>query len=379
MFRSRRARVGAGVVVLAVTAAVLGGCGSTSSTSSSAPAAGGSSSATSAAAAASTTSSASAASGSGTRMAIFYYNPSPYGVASLKGAQAEAQKLGIKLDAFDANNNPQLQSTQIQDAITTGKYKAFWVWGLNDVALTPIINKALAANIKVAAADYTWGPLSSQNKLTADPKLVTTVGQSIGAEGTNLIAAMNAACKKQVGSGHCTIAFLPGLANYPTDTVRENAMTAYYKGKSNYSFTILPPGMYDQAASQKVAQTYFNANKNVNVFATFGDQMAAGTVTALKLVGGYTPGKSIAIIGYGGAKEAVEQVKAGTWYATLGLYPASESELGIAALNDAVNGKSTPNLVNIINPATRPAIIVQAFLQAHASFHPDWTLEGGIN
>lgn len=312
-------------------------------------------------------------------MAIFYYNPSPYGVASLKGAQAEAQKLGVKLDAFDANNDPQMQSTQIQDAITTGKYKAFWVWGLNDVALTPIINKALAAGIKVASADYTWGPLSAQNVLTADPKLVTTVGQAIGAESTNLIAAMNAACKKQVGSGHCNIAFLPGLANYPTDTVRENAMTAYYKGKSNYTFTILPPGMYDQAASQKVAQTYFNANKNVNVFATFGDQMAAGTATALKLVGGYTPGKNIAIIGYGGAKEAVALVKNGTWYATLGLYPASESKVGIAALNDALTGKPTPNLVNIINAATRPAIIDQAFLAAHPSFHPDWTLEGGIN
>lgn len=312
-------------------------------------------------------------------MAIFYYNPSPYGVASLKGAQAEAQKLGIKLDAFDANNNPQMQSTQIQDAITTGKYKAFWVWGLNDVALTPIINKALAAGIKVAAADYTWGPLSSQNVLTANKHFVTTVGQSIGAESTNLIAAMNAACKKQVGSGHCNIAFLPGLANYPTDTVRENAMTAYYKGKSNYTFTILPPGMYDQAASQKVAQTYFNANKNVNVFATFGDQMAAGAVTALKLVGGYTPNKNIAIIGYGAAKEAVEQVQSGTWYATLGLYPASESEVGIAALNDALNGKPTPNLVNIINPATRPAIVDQAYLKAHPDFHPDWTLEGGIN
>ena len=70
-----------------------------------------------------------AATGS-TRMAIFYYNPSPYGIASLKGAKQEAAKLGVQLDAFDANNNPQLQSTQIQDAITTGKYKAFWVWGL---------------------------------------------------------------------------------------------------------------------------------------------------------------------------------------------------------------------------------------------------------
>jgi len=115
------------------------------------------------------------------------------------------------------------------------------------------------------------------------------------------------------------------------------------------------------------------------VFATFGDQMAAGAVTAMKLVGGYTPGKTIAVIGYGGAKEAVEQVKAGTWYATLGLYPASESEIGIAALNDSLNGKPTPNLVNIINPATRPAIIDQPYLAAHSDFHPDWTLTGGIN
>ena len=376
MFRSRRARAGAGAVAVAMMAAVIGGCGSSSSSGSSSAAAGGGSSSSSSAAAASTTSSASAAGGSGTRMAIFYYNPSPYGVASLKGAQAEAQKLGIKLDAFDANNNPQLQSTQIQDAITTGKYKAFWVWGLNDVALTPIINKALAANIKVAAADYTWGPLSSQNVLTANPKFVTPVGQSIGAEATNLIAAMNAACKKQVGSGHCTIAFLPGLANYPTDTVRINSMTAYYKGKSNYTFSVMPPGNYDQTASQGVAQTFFTAHKNINVFATFGDQMAQGAITAMKLVGGYTPGKNIAIIGYGGAKEIVDQVKAGTIYATLGLYPSSESVLGIQYLNDALNGKSVPNVVNIINPDTHPAIIDQAYLSSHPDFQPDWTLQG---
>ena len=100
-------------------------------------------------------------------MAIFYYNPSPYGIASLKGAQAEAAKLGIQLDAFDANNNPQLQTTQIQDAITTGKYKAFWVWGLDGVALTPVIKQAISKGIKVACADYTWGTLTQQNTLTA--------------------------------------------------------------------------------------------------------------------------------------------------------------------------------------------------------------------
>jgi ribose transport system substrate-binding protein len=373
----KRARITAGGAVIAVAAALIAGCSSSGSSSStpaapaasSSSAAGGSSS--SAAAPAS-----SSAGGSNTRMAIFYYNPSPYGIASLNGAKTEAAKLGIHLDAFDGNNNPQTQVTQIQDAITTGKYKAFWVWGLDDIALTPTINKAISAGIKVACADYTWGSLAQQNVLKASPTCLTTIGQSIGAEATNLETAMNAACKKAVGSGHCNIAFLPGLANYPTDTVRVNAMTAYYKSNSNYTFTVMPPGNYDQTASQGVAQTFFTSHKNINVFATFGDQMAQGALTALKLVGGYTPGQNIQIIGYGGAKEIVDQIKSGTIYATLGLYPTSESVLGIQYLNDVLNGKSIPNLVPILNADTRPAVIDKAFLDAHPNFQPDWTLEG---
>src|SRR5262245_58768254 len=365
MFRFERARITVGAVAAAAVAALIAGCSSSSSSSSSsATAAGGS------------YSSAAASAASGARMAIFYYNPSPYGIASLKGAQQEASKLGIKLDAFDANNNPQLQSTQIQDAITTGKYKAFWVWGLNDPALTPVINKALSAGIKVASADYTWGTLEDQNTLAAHPQFVTTVGQSIGPEATNLQSAMNAACKKQVGSGHCSIAFLPGLDNFPTDTVRINSMTAYYSGKPNYTFTVMPPGNYDQTASQGVAQTFFTAHKNINVFATFGDQLAQGAMTALKLVGGYEAGKNIMIIGYGGAKEIVDQGKSGTVYATLGLYPCSEPVLGIGYRNDALNGRPVPNPVNILNTDTRPAIIDQVFLSAHPNFTPDWTLQG---
>jgi hypothetical protein len=50
--------------------------------------------------------------------------------------------------------------------------------------------------------------------------------------------------------------------------------------------------------------------------------------------------------------------------------------LGIQYLDDALNGKPVPNLVDIINSDTRPAIIDQAFLAAHPNFQPDWTLEG---
>jgi ribose transport system substrate-binding protein len=374
MPRFERVRFAAAGAAIAAAAVLIAGC-SSSPSSSAAPAA---STAAAATAAGSSPSAASAApaAGSGTRMAIFYYNPSPYGIASLNGAKREAAKLGIQLDAFDGNNNPQTQTTQIQDAITTGKYKAFWVWGLDDIALTPTINKALAAGIKVACADYTWGSLAQQDTLKASSTCLTTVGQSVAPEAANLETTMNAACKKAVGSSHCNIAFLPGLANYPSDTNRINAMTAFYKTNQNYSFTVMPPGQYDQTASQGVAQTYFTSHKNVNVFATFGDQMAQGALTALKLVGGYTPGQNIQIIGYGGAKEIIDEVKAGTVYATLGLYPAAESTLGIQYLNDALTGKPVPNLVNIINPVTHPAVIDQAFLKAHPDYVPDWTLEG---
>ena len=365
----KRARITASVAAVAAAAVLtIAGCSSSGSSSSS--------SASASAASGSTSSASAAANGSQIRMAIFYYNPSPYGVASLKGAQEEAAKLGIQLDAFDGNNDPQTQATQIQDAITTGKYKAFWVWGLNDPALTPIINTAISKGIKVACADYTWGTLAQQNTLNSSPQCVTTVGQPIGAEATNLENAMNSACTKAVGSGHCNIAFLPGLANYPTDTVRIDAMTAYYKAKPNYTFTVMPPGQYDQTASQAVAQTFFTAHKNINVFATFGDQMAQGTLTALKLVGGYTAGKNIEIIGYGGATEIVNEVKSGEIYATLGLYPVSESVLGIQYLYDVLKGQTVPNPVDIINADTRPAIIDQAFLSSHPNFTPDWTLEG---
>src|ERR1700727_1831137 len=262
MFRLRRSRIAAGGAAVAVAALLIAGCSSGSSsstaTTSTSPA-----SAPSSSAAAPASSTPAAASGP-VRMAIFYYNPSPYGVASLAGAKAEAAKLGIQLDAFDGNNNPQTQTTQIQDAITTGKYKAFWVWGLDDPSLTPVINSAISKGIKVACADYTWGSLAQQNTLNASPTCSTTIGQAIGAEATNLEATMNSACTKAVGSGHCNIAFLPGLANYPTDTVREDRMTAYYKGKSNYTFTLMPPGQYDQTQSQAVAQTFSTAHKNIN-------------------------------------------------------------------------------------------------------------------
>ncbi len=310
-------------------------------------------------------------------IAEFYYNPSPYGVSSYKSAQIEAKKLGgVKITIFDGNNTPQLQTTQMTDAITTGKYQAFWVWALDGVSLAPTIKQAEAKGIKVAVSDYTLGSLNDQITLKPTKGLVTTIGSNIGVQEQAFVKIIQLACAKAVpATSACNVAFMPGLANYPTDTLRLSYMQTILGG-SLIHLNIMPPGQYDQATAQQVALTYFQSKPSIQVFGSFADQMTAGALIAFKQLG-ITPGKDLQVIGSGGTNEIAADIKAGTVFGTVALYPSTESYIAIKALVDAIHGKKVPTTINVIN-ATHPLIIDKAFLSSKAgkSWKPDWSLTG---
>jgi ABC-type sugar transport system substrate-binding protein len=293
-----------------------------------------------------------------TQIAVFYYNPSPYGVASYKSAIVEAKKLGnVQITAFDANNDPTMQNTQMTDAITTGKS----------------IKQAEAKGIKVAVADYTLGDLNSQLVLKPTKGLVTTVGGSIGLQEQAFVTLIKEACAKQVGTnGDCNVAFMPGLANYPTDTLRLQYMQTVLAG--NIHLNIMPPGQYDQATAQQVALTYFQAKPNIQVFGTFADQMTAGALTAFKQLG-ITPGKDLQVTGSGGTNETVAGIKDGTVFGTVALYPSTESYIAIKSLVGALAGKKIPSTINVIDK-NHPLIITAKTLKTAKGFKPDWALTG---
>ena len=309
-------------------------------------------------------------------IAVLYYNPSPYGIAQLKGAQAEAKLLGVSVTGFNPNNDPHLQQTQMQDAITTGKYQGMLVAALDGHGLYPTIQQAIAKKIKVATVDYTLGLPQQQTNLVATPGLITTVGQPIGNEWLAEITEIRRACAAKVGAGKpCNVAFLPGLANYPTDVIRiDNMKKAFASGP--IKFKLMPPGMYDQPTSQKVTLDYFQGKPKVDVFATFGDQMAVGADVAFKQLG-ITPGKDLLVIGYGASKEGVALVKSGTWFATLGLYPAGEMAVALKCVVDTLNHKpKCANPINVMKTPGHPLIVDHAYLKANPGFVPDWSLSG---
>jgi ribose transport system substrate-binding protein len=304
---------------------------------------------------------------------VSYYNSSPYGIAQLKGAQAEAKAVGATVTAATPNNDPHLQQTQLQDAITTGKYQGMIIYALDGHGLAPTIKQAVAKGIKVVVGDYTLGTLDQTKVLKPTPGLVSTIGQGLREQITGWGGLLKRACTVKVGKRQpCSVAVMYGLANYPTDAYRTGVLKKMF-ATGPIKLQFLPPGNYDQATAQKVTLDYFQKKPDVDVFATFGDQMNAGADVAFKQLG-LSPGKDFLEVGFGNTKQGVGWIKSGLWYGAGAYYPTSISKLCIKTLVDALNGKTVPRTINILHQEGTPLILDAAFLKAHPTFKADWTL-----
>ncbi len=209
--------------------------------------------------------------------------------------------------------------------------------------------------------------------LAPTPGLVTTVGSSLQDQEKAFADSIKQACKVQVGEGNpCNVAFMVGLDNYPTDTLRiEYLKKEFATGPIKLITT--PPGMYDTPTSQKVALTFFQSNPDIDVFDTFGDQMSAGAFTALDQLG-IVPGKDILVLSSGASKEFVEAIKDGTGFSSVPLYPSSEAAVAVQALVDSLAGKTVPTTIQVVNGDDRPAIMDAAFLKKFPNFTAEWSL-----
>jgi ribose transport system substrate-binding protein len=307
-------------------------------------------------------------------IAVLYYNGSPYGLSQLKGAQQEAKALGnVSITGFNGNNDPHLQQTQLQDAITTGKYQGMIIAALDGHGLAPTIKQAEAKGIKVVVLDYTLGTLDQTKVLKPTPGLVSTVGQGLREQITGWGGALKQACVARVGAGKpCSIAFMYGLANYPTDAYRVGVLDKMF-ATGPIKLLKMPPGNYDQATAQKVTLDFFQKKPHVDVFATFGDQMNAGGDVAFKQLG-LTPGKDFLEVGFGNTKQGVAWIKSGKWYSSGAYYPTTSSIIAVKTLVDALNGKKVPTTINILHQPGTPLIIDRAFLKTHPNFKADWSL-----
>jgi ribose transport system substrate-binding protein len=108
-----------------------------------------------------TTTSASSSSPAAKHLSIAYLSfavENSYDAPMLAAAQAVAADNNATLKVFDANNSPQTQYSQLQDAINSGQYQGIIVQPIFGTGLTSLVKQAISKGIKVVNMDQILGP-----------------------------------------------------------------------------------------------------------------------------------------------------------------------------------------------------------------------------
>jgi erythritol transport system substrate-binding protein len=297
-----RSRARLATLVCALSLAAFG-CGSSSNTTStssaSAPAA---SSATSSAAGstASSTSSAAGASSGGKKLIVIDVPPlsNPFFAAEAKLAKQEAQKLGYRTLVLDNNSDPNLQATQIDEAISdhaaaiildnasaTASIAAIQKAknaGVPSFLIDREINKTGVAVAQLVSNNYTGAQLGA----TEFAKLMHDKGDY--AELLGLSTDTNAATRSQ--GYHSVLNQIPGLK-----------MVAQQSAE------------WDQTKAFSVTETILQAHPNIKGIISGNDTMALGALAALKA----THHTNVIVTGLDGSQQVVNSIKAGGIKATV--------------------------------------------------------------
>ena len=135
-------------------------------------------------------------------IAVFYYNPSPYGIASYKAAQIEAKKLGgVSITAFDANNDP-----DDADHADDGRHHHGQVQGLLGVGAQRRCAKRRRSSRPRPRASRSPSPTTRSVTSTPSSRsrrrkgLVSTIGGNIGVQEQAFVKLIEEACTAKVGA-----------------------------------------------------------------------------------------------------------------------------------------------------------------------------------
>jgi ribose transport system substrate-binding protein len=260
-----------------------------------------------------------------------------YGVSMEKAAEEAAAANNAEIDVFNGEFNPSAQVNQIQDATTSGKYQAFVVAPVDGAAVAPVVNTALQEGITVTA---TYGPIGPDQE-TLKPQLEglsSTVAESVTAEGTDRGEMIVEACES-LNTSTCTVALETGPTSASTDDPRTEGTEAVLDKHPDIEIVWSQPlTEYSSEAGRTNAQNLAQSNPDVDVWATEADEAFEGAMPVIESTGL----KNAVLVGYGGSKWGVEQVRNGTLFSDLCSFPATETAKATELAIEAARGKTVP-------------------------------------
>ncbi len=340
-FRKRAVRV---LVTLSVGAVALTGCSS--------PSSGGGSSTN--------------AANTGKTLQIAYMSfavANSYDAPMLAAAEAEAADSNAKLTVFDANNDPQAQFTQLQNAITSGKYQGIITQPILGTGLMSLVSQAIAKGIKVVNIDQILGPdlstdASQVKGLSANVTFVPTkIGTQLGEQVVEACASKNL--------DPCNVGYLYDIKASALDVAMNKSFLAAIKSTPAVKVVAEGEDFFTPAHGLKAVQDMLQSHPDLSLIVG-SDQGLEGAVQALAATN--KTGK-ILLVGFGASAAGVAGVTSGAWYSNVAQAPASEGRLGVKALVEAIRTGKVSGTIDPVAALPNHGLVTKANAK---EFTPEW-------
>jgi ribose transport system substrate-binding protein len=309
------------------------------------------------AACSSSSSGSSSASSSGKPLSIAYLSfavENSYDAPMLAAAQAVAADNNATLKVFDANNSPQTQFSQLQDAINSGQYQGIIVQPIFGTGLTGLVKQAIAKGIKVVNMDQILGPDLSTDKpqvpgLSAN---VTFVPTEIGTKLGNLVVQ---ACQAN-NLNPCNVGYLYDIKASALDVAIHGAFAKAIAASPTVKVTAEGQSFFSPTVGLTAVQNMLQANSSLNLIVG-SDQGIEGGVQAVAAA--HKTGKVI-LVGYGASAAALAGVASGAWYGDVAQAPASEGRLAVTAMIKALRDSKNSGGIDPVAGLPNNGIVTKA-------------------
>lgn len=251
----------------------------------------------------------------------------PYPSAIAQGIVDKANKLGVKVVAnLDGKNDPQREASNVQDLVSQHP-DGILLLPADAAAAAHLADQVAAANIKVMSVHSVVG---ANRKITdVYPKLNALVIENEVGAGTQAAQLV----KKAFPSG-AKIAVVLGQAGYAEDQLRLEGFQQVLSG-SEYPIVAQQPGDWTATKGQSACANMLAAHPDIQVFYNESDDMGTGCAQAVQ-----SAGAKAKVIGVGGSKLGIQDIKNGQMYGTICYKPYTEGQIAMQEMYQILTGKA---------------------------------------
>ena len=262
-----------------------------------------------------------------------------YDAPMLAAAKAAAAAGNAEVTVFDANNDPQTQFSQFQNALSAGKYDGIIVQPILGTGLTSLVTQAVGQGIKVVNIDQILGPdyTTDQPQVDGLSANVVFIPSKIGQQLGQLTVQ---ACQSK-NLNPCNVGFMYDIKASTLDAAINKAFTDAIAGTPSIKVVAEGESFFTPALGLTATQNMLQAHPELNLLVA-SDQGLEGATQALAAANK----TDLLMVGYGGSAAGFGYVKNGTVFGDVVQAPASEGQLGMTALINAIRSGENSGAIN---------------------------------